>query len=598
MRYSHGIAALIVTVVSALYVGRTIDRGWVPHDEGALAQSAERAMQGQLPHRDFDEIYTGGLTEVDGLAFRLLGVRLTVLRVVLFMAFVCWVPVLYSVAARFAGPVGATLATLVAVAWSVPNYSAALPSWYNLFFAVFALAAVLRYVDTGRRRWLVACGLAAGISVAIKIVGVYLLGGIALALVWHEQTVSSVPSGTGGRGYGATLSLALAALVVVLAALVRRTPSVAVFVHFVAPTAVLVAVLLIREWRTPHSPSSVRARRAFERVLPLAVGFAIPVAVLLAPYVACGAVHDVVRGVLITPMRRLVSAVMPMPVVRRAWPALVFVAIVAAVAFVPRRGRWAVAASLAATLVVAMWLQPDATYDTVWQAARVAVPLAVLCGAVLAFRERLGETLFAVLAVAALSSLVQYPFSAPIYFCYVAPLAVLAVLGLATDAGRRLVAATIGAFSLVFAVIWMNGQTLDALGHFPGPAPSVVPLGLARGGLLVPVDDAALYQRLIPIVESHAGGGGRYVYAAPDCPQVAFLADARNPTRALFDFLDDSARQTAVVLRALDAHDVRVVVVNDDPEFSGPIDSTLAAALRTRYPEADTVGQFTVRWRT
>ena len=76
MRAAPWLVAALVTLGGALYAGRTIDHQWVPHDEGALAQSAERTAHGQLPHRDFEELYTGGLTQVNALAFRVLGVRL------------------------------------------------------------------------------------------------------------------------------------------------------------------------------------------------------------------------------------------------------------------------------------------------------------------------------------------------------------------------------------------------------------------------------------------------------------------------------------------------------------------------------------------
>ena len=50
-----------VLAISAVYVGCHLDRCWYPADDGALAHSAERMLQGQLPHRDYDDVYTGGL---------------------------------------------------------------------------------------------------------------------------------------------------------------------------------------------------------------------------------------------------------------------------------------------------------------------------------------------------------------------------------------------------------------------------------------------------------------------------------------------------------------------------------------------------------
>src|SRR5215813_10887577 len=71
---------LMVFLLSALYAARDLKRGWVPSDEGTFGQSAERVLQGELPHKDFDEGYTGGLTYLNALAFRVLGTNLASLR--------------------------------------------------------------------------------------------------------------------------------------------------------------------------------------------------------------------------------------------------------------------------------------------------------------------------------------------------------------------------------------------------------------------------------------------------------------------------------------------------------------------------------------
>lgn len=76
-----------VMAVAGVYVGLHIGSGWVPADDGILGESALRVMQGQLPHRDFAEIYTGGLSVIHALAFRALGVSLMSLRVCAFLFF-------------------------------------------------------------------------------------------------------------------------------------------------------------------------------------------------------------------------------------------------------------------------------------------------------------------------------------------------------------------------------------------------------------------------------------------------------------------------------------------------------------------------------
>ena len=60
---------LIVLLLSAIYLIGRFDHGWGPHDEGALAQTAERVLRGELPRQDFDDIYTGGLASCILLLF-------------------------------------------------------------------------------------------------------------------------------------------------------------------------------------------------------------------------------------------------------------------------------------------------------------------------------------------------------------------------------------------------------------------------------------------------------------------------------------------------------------------------------------------------
>ena len=96
----------------------------MPHDEGILDQSAERVLHGELPHRDFNEPYTGGLAYLDAASFRIFGVNLMVLHWVLFAFFLLWVPAVFAIAREFCAPWPSAGVTLLCVAWSVPNYPA------------------------------------------------------------------------------------------------------------------------------------------------------------------------------------------------------------------------------------------------------------------------------------------------------------------------------------------------------------------------------------------------------------------------------------------------------------------------------------------
>ncbi len=580
----------VVWVVSAAYVGHGLNRGWIPHDEGTLAQSAERTLGGELPHRDFDEVYTGGLSYANAVAFRVLGTNLLSLRLLLFAGFLAWVPALFYCATRFARPAVAGSVTLLGVAWSLPTYSAAMPSWYNLFFATWGTAALLRHVETGQHRWLVAAGLAGSLSCLVKVVGLYYVAAVLLFLIFRERALHPASPGrpvTRWQPYPLAVGAGLLGFVALLVWLVHRQLNAAAVFHFVLPGAAL-ATLLYRECAAVDAPTEQRFSTLFRLLSPFALGVLIPVAVFLLPYLRSGSVAVLWHGVFTAPARRLDLAARGLP---RATSALAAVPVAALLGIVPLPR---VPASRAAhgLLLLVLLVFLVLSRHAVWYSVRPLLPLTVLVGvwqlnrAATDLAPESRQEVFLVLSVAALVSLVQFPFAAPIYFAYVAPLAALAALVVVAVEPQRLrlfPGATLALY-LVFAVVNTHPSHEQS-----------APLALARGGLVVPSRDVARYDSLVARLRAHATGA--YAYAAPDCPEVYFLAALRNPTRTIWDFLDDSAGRTARVLRALDAHYVTAVAIDTRPPFSGPMSPELLDSLVRRYPWREPVDAFLVRWR-
>src|SRR5688500_986510 len=112
---------VVLLVVGGIYLGMHLTRGWYPHDEGALGQTAERVLLGEVPHRDFDEAYTGLLTYLHAAAFAVGGIRLPVLRIPLFLATLLWLGAVYRIARRSTQPGTAAAIALLVLVWSVPN---------------------------------------------------------------------------------------------------------------------------------------------------------------------------------------------------------------------------------------------------------------------------------------------------------------------------------------------------------------------------------------------------------------------------------------------------------------------------------------------
>ncbi len=600
---------LLVWLACAAYEGALLKRGWVPHDDGTFASSAQRVVQGEMPHRDFDELYTGGLTYLNGAAFRVSGANFATLRWMLFLFFLAWVPALFYIASRLVPPLAAGLITCLAVAASVPVYSAPVPSWYNLFFATFGTAAALRFLENRNRWWLAIAGLCAGLSFLAKISGLYFLAAIFLFVIFWEQTESQSQSSSSRRGIAAYSIFIAAGLLAFVLTLFKTVASAnpAYVAHFILPGVSVALYLLWSEFNDSHVPSASRFRRLIGLLSPVLAAFLVPVIAFLIPYARAGALRSFLVGVFVSPTKRFSFAALH-PTHLRAMN-LIATAALGALLYLASKGRTfsrrqqlVLVCVLFGLLVASGPVRP--IYSFIWSSMVLLVPVtATIVVIVLAYATDLDvekrQRLFLLISVLAVTSLIQFPFAAPVYFCYVTPLILLAVVALSTLRPSRngFVFASVLIFYLAFWIFRATPGFIYNLGLRYAPNQQTATLTLARGGALrVDPQLADEYARLITLIQQHATGN--YIYAGPDAPEVYFLAGKQNPTRTLFDFLDqDTVHRNQNILDAIARNQVNVIAVREQPYFSRPLSPQLIQALAAQFPNVQTVGEFQVRWR-
>ena len=535
------IVLLLVWAICGIYSADLLKRGWVAHDEGTIGQSAMRVLAGQLPHRDFDDVYTGGLGCLNAVAMLVFGENLLAPRVVLLLCFLAWVPAVYAIASRFTSPLVAGAVTLLAAAWSIPNYSSAAPSWYNLFFATFGTLAVLRYLECERSWWLFLAGFCGGISFLFKLSGLYFVAGVLLFLVFREQELAHPAPGPGTRSFYSFFSVgALGAFVVVLFMVVRHNLSMVSVVEFVVPGAAMAGLCI---WRERRSGDGTRERffTLGRMLVPFLMGAALPVAAFLIPYIRSASMAAFINGVFVLPVRRFDFAARRPPGFgpNKILGTLVLVTLLIA----GYRGRghwWGVRLAVTVTLVV-LFITAKAhpgIFAAAWAPLALLLPLAALAAVfVLASRQAAGisisrqQEVVLLMSVAAVCGLIQLPFAVGIYFCYVAPLVALALLALFSTAERpsRFLLGSVLVFYLAFVVFLVAPGFIYIMGNYYQPNPQTQRLNLARaGGLRVDPEEAKQYEQLIPVVQEHAAGNS-FIYAGPDCPEVYFLSGKQNP---------------------------------------------------------------------
>jgi hypothetical protein len=568
-------------------------------------------LKGEIPHRDFPETYTGGLSYWNALAFHVFGLRLSSLRLALFVCFLAFVPAVFSIASRFGPPVLAGLITLLAVAWSLPNYFAGSVSWYNLFLATWGTLALLRHVETGRQRWLFLAGVLAAISCLFKVTGAHFLAASLLFLIYREQELFASSGRTAGyRRLPVFLLFEAAALALFLTVLLLQVGGQGPleFLNFLVPAAAICGFLIWREYTAGGGRSADRFSALMRLTLPLVSGFLLPILLFAIPFALEGALGDLAGGVVAGTVAHVTSIRAPLSPFSTIWPAVPYTIVLGAGTLAPFRFARPFLLLLAVTLAAALWLSgiSEEIYQVIWYSARF-LGVSIVFAACLRLRDshRSGfwssetrQKVFLLAAVVALAGLVQHPYPQPIYFFYFAPLVALAVFALVGSEQRppRLAHAGIFAFYFLFAVLRTNHVSVHALGYRFERYDLRGVLGLPRAGRLrVSAKDAGVYGSLIPLVQEKSGG--KPIYAGPDCGQVQFLSGLPDAVSHGADLPRDPMERPDVVFRSLAEKGTRAVVLNREPLFSRHLRPEVFARFEELFPHARDIGQFVVRWK-
>ncbi len=589
----------------ALSIWTALDRGWIPFDEGTIALGAERAMHGALAHRDFLDPYTGGLAYWHALAMRVFGVSLMAPRYALFIACLVWLPALWWLAARWCGPRWAVVITVLGAWWSLPVYPAAMPTWYLLFIGTWIVVALERWRSASndrKLRWLVAAGTLCGVAVLVKQTGLYLLAGTLLGLLFCDQEATRARR-TAANGEGRT-EFTIVLLLAVLGAMVLRllwgNIGSGEMLHLLLPIGGLLALAVWREWRLTGDRGE-RWRTLFRDVGTVTASAVVPVALYLVPFAlsgSLGALYSGAIGVAATHITLLHRGMRPAGTLLLAvWPvyALLSLELFA-------RGRRVLTLTAIAGGLALLWFsfRTAAGYKSVWFFRTSLLPLAV--GAVLyasarAWRaKRAFDPMLLVLAgIMTLHALNQFPFSAPVYYAYVAPLAILAAAAAASHFGLLPRLNTAALLLAGFAGVVLRIGSLYNVGYYPAWWDYSHRLAVPRGGILVTQYDSVRYTALLGLIAQHRGQGA--VYAGPELPEVYFLAGSPSPGRDSYSLFATPVGDSVQLARTFDVTAASVLVIKSKPSFVPSMRQDVYEWLVRRYPRSETMDTLQIRWR-
>jgi hypothetical protein len=579
-------------LVSALYLSLFPRLGWIPHDEGLLGQQAVRFLRGEIPHRDFHETYSGGLTVLNALCFRALGVDSLSLRKMLFMAALFTVGAVFLFSHAGGGLATAALVGAGALTWSFPNFFAGLPSWYVVGFWIGG-AFCLRRFEAGPSSlgWVFGAGIFSGLAACIKISGVF-FPLAALLYFCHRAMGEADATPNDGRGVrigNGAVAVVLMAHAAMVSFFLWKLPRGDFFLNLYLPNFALDAYLGVGLWRKPLSAAATR--NFFRNTVVLAVGFAVVVLPGVLWFARHGALMDLGEGLFSRPWGRVEGAPFPFPRISYSMYGLL-PALILALGLGPwdsRKDRvfgWILTAVFFPLLFVSGHL---GTGKLIFYSLRLAPPFLVLLVLGFLWKNKKAEgrgPIFLGVSLLALGSLIQFPFAQQWYFYYTAPLVWLFLGTVFTSPLWKGYAA--GRVTSLFYILYAL-LTLNHLRFSPGLLGN---LGLARASLAVDADSREVYGTLIRKIQEAVPEESASIFAGPDCPEIYFLSGRRNPTKILYEVFEDSPTLEDDILREVMTRPCRAVTVNLAPEFSRPFSPHFHAVLKTLFVEEARFGHF------
>ena len=610
---ADAVALVAVLGISAALVWPELFRGWYPWDDGAMAQVAERVMHGQLPHRDFDDPWTGGWSFVQAGIFRLFGTSLRMLRIPIFVVWLASLACGFRLARRFVSPAVAGAATLAWGVWSLYAWHYPLLNWYYAPLALFAAWGVTRFVESGRRRYVVLAGVCVGVAIAFKITGLYLLAAMLLWCAAHvvfgaqraRGTGESRGEGTPARslGYAVLVTVSGVVFILLVARLVWSLPAEArgsVLFHYVVPAA---ATVLWLGWRARDAGISAGAgtRELLSLLVPLAAGVMLPLLPLFLGYAAIGALTDLYVGVLVRPSARMTLLPWPPPPGRVASAGMMLAPILLVIGVryaKPSRGQASAVLAVALGLGAGVLAHHDeftaTSVSLMVRVLPVLLPLVALWGSVRG--EEMpgghGSVVFLLVAFAATAQLLQVPQAYLPYSLYATPLTILALVAMLAHRGDGAPPAILLAGSFLIAAGYGHPATAVAKPESARWAQ----LALPRGGLWVSPEDSAQFAGVARLVSGRPVGP---IHVVGDAPEYAFLLDRPSVSRVIYDVLaDSSAKDARLVLPMLARARVQTVILLNQFGMNDSLTTRQVKALRGEFPASRQFGRFVFDGRT
>ena len=533
---------------------------WYAVDDGIHAHIAERVLNGEVLHRDVQDIHAGYIHFANALAFKFFDVSLLSLRYPLVLLGIAQAGLLYLVMAR-RDVVSAVAGAVALTALSTVQFLNPTAHWYCLFLFV-VLLWVLHSVPPKTRGRLAAIGfLLATMFLFRQLSGVLVSMGTVCYLL-YEARDGGTRKGEGWIGRLVVLTSAAGLAWYLLS----KTDILGLLLFGVWPLAVL-AIFAFR--------IAIPDFRAVRMLAALALGGAIAVVPLVAYHAVHGSLHAWLDDTVLAAASLTRLEFMSVP--SYGW--------LLGGGVVGVTGLEGAATVLNGAFWIALCLLAPANGFLVLR--RVIVGRA---GA-----REIGALPF----LAVFYALVSVHYQIPIYLTYSVGISLAALLWMWSTSATGARRAVVGA-AIALSVVGLHFHAAQPLnrgiqGIVEGERLATdAPCPSPRCGLRIGRADAVRYEALLALIDRHTRSD-QAIFVLPVSPELYFLSGRRNPFRffsTAFGIRDDEA--LAEVVAALENEPPPLVFVEPKDKYMTAAARKVVDVVRQRYDLLQTLDGFDV----
>jgi hypothetical protein len=302
MNSSEMAIALAIFIAALAYFNLTLHLTFERRDEGFLLFNIARVAHGEVPHRDFIEVYGPGVYALTAPVFRVFGERVMPVRELLAVLRAAAVAFSYLIARHFVPRPFALLGTSVAMAywgWSIWSLTTPYAALFTIPLCMLSLLLLLIGESRGSRGTYVLSGFVCGAALLFKW-SLAAMSAYGMVLAICAGAMLREPSVAAPRSYRVPVLVAwvLAGALVVVP--FRSSLTALDYLLHLAPIHTLLALVAIRFARFGDG------RSAFARATPLvaryAAGFLVAPVLVATLYLSWGSLGDLIHNTVTRPL--------------------------------------------------------------------------------------------------------------------------------------------------------------------------------------------------------------------------------------------------------------------------------------------------------